>query len=128
LFDSSRIGGRGIPLKRCCSGSTSARNGRPRFVTIHVDGNLRFSIVAISMKKILLTGLPAAVDTELLKERMTHFGPVIQVSKIDEGDPDRPWVVVEMDLDLIEAQEAARRIDGIYYLDRFIGAHVLTYG
>ena len=79
------------------------------------------------MKKILLTGLPAAVDTELLKERMAHFGPVIQITKIDEGDPDRPWVVVEMDLDLIEAQEAARRIDGIYYLDRFIGAHVLTY-
>lgn len=58
---------------------------------------------------------------------MEYFGPVIQVSKIVEGDADQPWVIVEMDLDPVRLQEVAQRIDGIYYIDRFITAHVLTY-
>lgn len=79
------------------------------------------------MKKILLTGLPATVDPDRLKERLAPFGPVVGIHLIAEGDPDRPWVVVEMDLDLVAAQAVARRIDGIYYNDRFIGAHVMTH-
>lgn len=79
------------------------------------------------MKKILLTGLPAAVDPDRLKERLEPFGPVINIRKITEGDPDQPWVIVEMDLELAAAQAVAQRIDGIYYMERFIGAHVMTH-
>ena len=79
------------------------------------------------MKKILLTGLPAHVSPDRLKERLSQFGPVEHVNLITESDPDQPWVIVEMDLDLAAAQAVAQRIDGIYYIDRFIGAHVMTH-
>ena len=79
------------------------------------------------MKKILLTGLPATVDPDLLRERLAPFGPIVRISKLTDGDQDQPWVIVEMDLDLVAAQAVARRIDGIYYKDRFIGAYVMTH-
>lgn len=79
------------------------------------------------MKKILLTGLPATVDPERLKARLETFGPVIDVNVILDGNPEQPWVIVEMDLDLVAAQAVAQRIDGIYYIDRFLGAHVMTH-
>ncbi len=79
------------------------------------------------MNKILLSGLPATVDPDRLKERLKPFGPVVRISKITDGDPAQPWVIVEMDLDLVAAQTVAQRIDGIYYIDRFIGAHVMSH-
>lgn len=78
------------------------------------------------MKKILLTGLQADFDPEKLKERMAQFGPVVRVEKKSEGDPEKPWAIVEMDLDFIQAEQVAQRIDGIFYIDRFIGAHVMS--
>lgn len=78
------------------------------------------------MKKIFVTGLQADFDPEKLKERMAHFGSVIRVEKHSEGDSEQPWAIVEMDLDLIQAKQVAQRIDGIYYIDRFIGAHVMS--
>lgn len=79
------------------------------------------------MKKILLTGLPANVDFDRLKERLAAFGPVVHINLIADGDPDQPWFIIEMELDLAAAQAVAQRIDGIYYNDRFIGAHVITH-
>jgi len=79
------------------------------------------------VKKILLTGLPPDVDPDKLKERMAQFGPVLRIDIITEGDAGNPWVIVEMDLELVAAQAIAQRIDGIYYIDRFIGAHVMTH-
>lgn len=79
------------------------------------------------MKKILLTGLPAAVDPDRLRERLAPFGPIVRITKFTDGDQDLPWVIIEMDLDLVAAQAVARRIDGIYYNDRFINAHVMNH-
>jgi hypothetical protein len=75
--------------------------------------------------KILLTGLQPDFDVAALRERMTHFGPVLDVQAVRDGDPEHPWAIVEMALGAGEANEVARRIDGIYHVDRFIHARVM---
>lgn len=78
--------------------------------------------------KILLTGLQPGFDLDVLRERMSHFGPVVGVQSVHDGDPQHPWAVVEMALGVAEATEVARRIDGIHYVDRFIRARVMLHG
>jgi hypothetical protein len=78
--------------------------------------------------KILVIGLQPDFDPEALRERMAHFGPVIDIQVVRDGDPQQPWAVVEMALGVAEATEVARRIDGIHYLDRFIRARVMLHG
>lgn len=77
--------------------------------------------------KILISGLQADFSPERLSERMAHFGPVLGVEVVRDGDPDKPWALVEMDLDASAATEVARRIDGIYFIDRFIHARVMLH-
>jgi hypothetical protein len=78
-----------------------------------------------SHMKIMLSGLHADFDVDTLKERLNHFGPVTGVQVITEGDPDKPWVLVELAVDAARATEVARRIDGIYFRDRFLRALVM---
>jgi hypothetical protein len=78
--------------------------------------------------KILLTGLQPDFDLVALRERMCHFGPVVDIQVVRDGDPQQPWAVVEMALGVAEATEVARRIDGIHYVDRFIRARVMLHG
>lgn len=78
--------------------------------------------------KIILTGLREDADMEKLRERMSHFGPVLDIQAVRDGDPDKPWFVVNMDIDVAEATKVARRIDGIYYNDRFLHARVMFHG
>jgi len=77
--------------------------------------------------KIVLTGLQRDFDLENLRDRMTKFGPVVDIQAVRDGDPDRPWAIVDMALGVAEATEVARRIDGIYYIDRFIHARVMLH-
>lgn len=77
--------------------------------------------------KILLSGLHADFDRDLLSERMSHFGPVSGIQVVSEGDPDKPWVLVEMAIDPAQATEVARRIDGIYFRGRFLHARVMLH-
>jgi putative N-acetylmannosamine-6-phosphate epimerase len=78
--------------------------------------------------KILLSGLQPDFDVEVLRERMSHFGTVVDIQAVRDGDAQQPWAIVEMALGVAEATEVARRIDGIYYIDRFIRAHVMSHG
>jgi hypothetical protein len=78
--------------------------------------------------KIVISGLKPDFDIEALRTRMTHFGPVAGIQTVREGDPDQPWVIVDMGLGVGEAHAMVRRIDGIYYSDRVLRARVLTHG
>lgn len=78
--------------------------------------------------KIILSGLQPDFDIERLRERLSKFGPVLGIQVVREGDPDKPWAIVDMDLGVAAATEMARRIDGIYYIDRFIRARVMVHG
>lgn len=77
--------------------------------------------------KLILSGLSPETDLDRLRERMTHFGPVLGIDLIREGDPDRPWFIVDMDIPPDVATEVARRIDGIFFHDRFIHAQVMLH-
>lgn len=77
--------------------------------------------------KLLLSGLSPETNLDKLRERMEHFGPVLGIDVIREGDPDRPWFIVELAIAPDVATEVARRIDGIYYHDRFIRARVMLH-
>ncbi len=75
--------------------------------------------------KILLTGMQPGFGLETLKRRMAQFGPVTEVQAVDDGDPEQPWAIVDMAVGTAEATDIARRIDGIYHVDRFIRARVM---
>ena len=75
--------------------------------------------------KLILSGLGPETDLERLTERMGHFGPVLGVEVILEGDPDRPWFIVDLDIPPSAATAVARRIDGIYFHGRFLHASVM---
>lgn len=77
--------------------------------------------------KILLTGLQRDFDVDALRDRMLKFGYVIHIQVVRDGDPEQPWAVVEMALNVAEGTEVARRIDGIYHIDRFIHARVMLH-
>lgn len=77
--------------------------------------------------KLMLSGLSPETDVDKLRERMSHFGPVISIDSIHEGNPDQPWFIVELDLSAGAANEVARRIDGIYFHGRFVRARVLPH-
>ncbi|MBP9906708.1 MAG: RNA-binding protein [Rhodoferax sp.] len=77
--------------------------------------------------KILLSGLQRDFDVDTLRERMSKFGHVINIQAVRDGDPDQPWAVVEMAMGVAEGTEVARRIDGIYHIDRFIHARVMLH-
>ena len=68
--------------------------------------------------KILLTGLQPDFDLATLRERKSHFGPVIDIQPSRDGDPQQPWAIVEMALGVAEATGAARRLDGLHCIDR----------
>jgi hypothetical protein len=78
--------------------------------------------------KIVLSGLQPDFDLEALRDRMLQFGPVVDIQAVRDGDPEHPWAIVEMALDVAAATELARRIDGIYYIDRLIRARVMLHG
>jgi len=78
--------------------------------------------------KILVSGLQPDFDLEALRERMSHFGPVVDIDVVRDGDPRQPWAIVEMALGVAEATEVARRIDGIHHVDRFIRARAMLHG
>lgn len=78
--------------------------------------------------KIVLSGLQRDFDLDSLRERMSKFGPVHDIQVVTEGDPENPWAIVDMALSVAEATEVARRIDGIYYKDRFVRARVMVHG
>jgi len=77
--------------------------------------------------KILLTGLQRDFDVDDLRGRMSRFGHVIDIQVVRDGDPEQPWALVEMALNVAVGTEVARRIDGIYHIDRFIHARVMLH-
>ena len=48
--------------------------------------------------KLILSGLSPETDLANLTKRMSRFGPVRGVRPVREGDPQRPWFIVDLDL------------------------------
>lgn len=77
--------------------------------------------------KLLISGLGPDTDLDTLRERMRHFGPVLDILVVREGDPERPWFIIDMDITPDVATEVARRIDGIYFHGSFVHACVMLH-
>jgi len=77
--------------------------------------------------KLLISGLDPDTDLDTLRERMRHFGPVLDILVVREGDPERPWFIIDMDITPDVATEVARRIDGIYFHGSFVHARVMLH-
>ncbi len=75
--------------------------------------------------KLILSGLSPETDLATLSTRMSRFGPVRGIHPVREGDPQRPWFIVDLDLPAGAANAVARRIDGIYFNGRFLRANVM---
>lgn len=75
--------------------------------------------------KLILSGLGPETDPGQLSERMSRFGSVLGLVSVLEGDPDRPWFIVDLDIPPTAATAVARRIDGIYFNGRFLHATVM---
>jgi len=75
--------------------------------------------------KLILSGLSPETDLANLSARMSRFGPVRSVHPVREGDPKRPWFIVDLDLPAGAANAIARRIDGVYFNGRFLHASVM---
>ena len=75
--------------------------------------------------KLILSGLGPETDPGQLSERMSRFGPVLGLEPVLEGDPDRPWFIVDLDIPPTAATAVARRIDGISFNGRFLHATVM---
>ena len=78
--------------------------------------------------KIYISGLQPNVDADRLSERLSYFGPVNKVTIVREGNPDKPVAIVDMDISASAATLVVRRINGIYFVDRFLEAHVIAQG
>ena len=63
-----------------------------------------------------------------MKILLTGLQPDFDIQTARDGNPQRPWAIVEMALGVAEATEVGRRIDGIHPVDRFIRAHVMLHG
>lgn len=79
------------------------------------------------MKKIMLTGLQPDVTEEGIKEALEKFGPVLRVSIIRDGDPNAPWVIVEMAISDVEAYQLTSRVTDIWHNGKMVNARVLLH-
>ncbi len=79
------------------------------------------------MKKIMFTGLQPEVTEEALKASLEKVGPVIRVSIIRDGDPKAPVVIVEMDINDVQAYQLTTRVTDFWHDGHKINAHLLLH-
>lgn len=80
-----------------------------------------------AMKKIMLTGLSPAVSEESVKAAMEKFGPVLSVAIIRDGEPNAPWVIVEMDIGDEQAHQLTSRVTDIWNDGKMLNARILLH-
>jgi hypothetical protein len=79
------------------------------------------------MKKIMFSGLGAAVTEAGLREALEKFGPVHSVTIYREGNEAAPVAVVEMDLSDVQAFQLTTRVTDIWHDGRMVNARLLLH-
>ena len=79
------------------------------------------------MKKILLTGIAVDVTEERVREKFESVGPVHAVDIIREGDPDRPMVIVTLDISDELAFTIVSRVTNFWHEGNLITAQLLLH-
>lgn len=79
------------------------------------------------MKKILLTGLNPDVTAEKLGEALSHFGEVVDVEIVRDGDPDTPIAIVQMNINDQQAYNITTRITDIWHAGQRVNARLILH-
>lgn len=79
------------------------------------------------MKKILFSGVAVDVDEKRVREQLERVGPVVEVNIIRDGDPNRPVVLVTMDIDDDLAFRITSRVSHYWHDGNLITARVLPH-
>lgn len=79
------------------------------------------------MKKILLTGVSVEVTEERVREKFEPLGPVHAVDIIRDGDPERPMVIVTLDISDELAFTIVSRVSHFWHEGNLITAQLLLH-
>ncbi|MFJ4288503.1 RNA recognition motif domain-containing protein [Cupriavidus sp. NPDC089707] len=60
---------------------------------------------------ILIRGLPRDVTEGMLQDELDGYAPVRSVEIVRNGDPDRPWAWVDLDVDRFAAWRLLQQFD-----------------
>lgn len=79
------------------------------------------------MKKIMFTGLKSSVSEEDVASSLEKIGPVLKVSIIHDGNPDEPYVIVEMDISDVQAYQLTSRVTDFWHDGHMVNARLLLH-
>ena len=77
--------------------------------------------------KLLITGLPADVQEDALREAMEKMGPVLNVVIYREGSANNVWATVEMTISDEQAFQITTRITDIWHGGQFVNARIMLH-
>jgi hypothetical protein len=75
----------------------------------------------------LFSGVAVDVDEKRVREQLEPIGPVVEVSIIRDGDPNRPVVLVTMDIDDDLVFRITSRVSHYWHDGNLITARVLPH-
>lgn len=79
------------------------------------------------MKKIMFTGLQPDVTEAAVKTSLEKIGPVRRVTIVRDGDPKAPVVIVEMDINDVQAYQLTTRLTDFWHDGHMVNAHLLLH-
>lgn len=79
------------------------------------------------MKKIMFTGLQPDVTEEAVKTSLEKIGPVSRVTIVRDGDPKAPVIIVEMDINDVQAYQLTTRVTDFWHDGHMVNAHLLLH-
>lgn len=80
-----------------------------------------------NVKKILLTGLSPDVTEEKLSESISHFGEVVDVQIVRDGDPNAPIAIIQMNINDEQAYSITTRITDIWHAGQRVNARLILH-
>jgi hypothetical protein len=79
----------------------------------------------MTTKKILITGIGAAASEESIRSWLVHFGPVLRVEIIRDGDAADPVALAEMEIGDGAAAHLVSRLSDYWHEGKLINARLL---
>ncbi|MDF9429350.1 RNA-binding protein [Cupriavidus gilardii] len=77
--------------------------------------------------QVLIRGLHRDITEQRLRDKFAPYAPVRSVEVMRDGDPERPWAWVDLDVDLFTAFGLVRRFDGKYFDGGVMRLHIVAH-
>jgi hypothetical protein len=79
----------------------------------------------MTTKKILISGLGSKATEDSIRSWLGHFGPVVLVDIIRDGDADNPVVLVELAIGDEAAANLVSRLSDYWHEGKLVNARLL---